>query len=64
MSETPSGLVDKLVSVSISILIAVIALSCAATLLKSVLPILVPVVGVGALIWVGVVVYKTRKDRF
>ncbi len=64
MSETPTGMVDKLVKASMGILIATIALSCAMSVLRSILPILVPVVGVVGLVWVGIVVYKTRKDRF
>jgi len=63
VSETPSGLVDKLVSVSISILIATIALSCAASLLKSALPVLIPVVGGVALVWVGVAALRVWRER-
>jgi len=64
VSETPSSLVDKVVKACFSIFIATIALACAVSLLKSILPILIPIAGFGAVVWVGVVVYKAWRERW
>lgn len=64
MSDSPTGLVDKLVKACFGILVATIALSCAMSVLKSTLPILIPVVGGGALVWLGIVVFRTWREKW
>ncbi|MGV9680683.1 hypothetical protein ACWDSJ_35895 [Nocardia sp. NPDC003482] len=60
----PLGLPDKLMAICLTLLGASIALYCAMKVVQAILPFLVAVIGIGALIWIGIVVYKTWRERF
>ncbi len=60
----PPGLIDRLVSLCLKILGAALALYVAACLVESVWLTLAIAAGVVCLGWVGVVVYKTMRDRY
>lgn len=60
----PPGLIDRLMSLCLTLLGASIALYCAVKVVQAVLPFLVFVVGTGVLVWIGIVVYKTWRERF
>ncbi|RDI54017.1 hypothetical protein [Nocardia mexicana] len=60
----PQGLIDRLMSICLTLLGAAIALYCAVKVVQAILPFLVFVIGTGVLCWVGVVVYKTWRERW
>lgn len=59
-----SGWTDKLVSMCIGILFGVFVLYCAVQLIASIWPWLVAIVGIGALVALAVVVYRTTWNRW
>ncbi|MGK8508224.1 hypothetical protein ACRS5S_09215 [Nocardia asiatica] len=58
------GLIDRLVGACLKVLGAAIALYVAVCLVQSVLPFVLVVIACGMLCWLGIVVYKTWRDRF
>ncbi|MBF6298971.1 hypothetical protein IU459_15670 [Nocardia amamiensis] len=58
------GLIDRLVGVCLKVLGAAIALYVAVYLVQSVLPFVLMVIGCAALCWLGIVVYKTWRERW
>ncbi|SKO16244.1 hypothetical protein [Mycobacteroides abscessus] len=59
-----SGWADKFVSMCVGILFGAFVLYCAVQLIASIWPWLVAIVGIGALIAVTVVVYRTTRNRW
>ncbi len=64
MSDSPAGMVDTFKRACFGILVGTIAIYLAVGLIKAVWPVLVVIGGIVGVVWVGVVVYKTRKERF
>ncbi|KAF0835700.1 hypothetical protein [Nocardia caishijiensis] len=58
------GLADRLVGAAIKLLAAVCGLYLAASLLQSILPFLLFLLGIGGLAWVTVVVIRTLRERW
>jgi len=60
----PTGLVDKVIRGCFSILLAAIALYFAVGLVESIWPTLLIVGGIAGGVWVGLVVYKTMREKW
>lgn len=61
---TPKSVFEKLIGGCMSVLLAVIALYCAAQVLQSILPFLVVCIGVGAIVWTAYVVIQYRNKKY
>lgn len=64
MSDGPKGWIEQGVNLCFSVLIGAIALSCAVSLIKPILPTLVMVIGVIALLGLTVVVLRTIRQKW
>ncbi|MFI6168932.1 hypothetical protein ACIBCN_19285 [Nocardia sp. NPDC051052] len=62
--EDPLGFVDKTVRRCFSLFLAAIALYLAVTLIKSILPTLLLIGGIVGAMWLGIVVFRTWKERW
>ncbi len=59
--ETP--MVDRLVGACLAVLLASIAIYCAAQIIQSIWPVLVTITGVIALVWVVIIVIRAWLAR-
>ncbi|GAA1344266.1 hypothetical protein [Arthrobacter roseus] len=59
----PKSLFDRLIGGCMSVLLASIAIYCAAQIIQSIWPVLVIVTGVVALVWIAVIVIRIWLSR-
>lgn len=60
----PTDVVGKLVRACFSILLAAVALSWAVGLIQSILPTLLFTAGLVGAVWLGIVVFRTWRERW
>lgn len=59
----PKSLFDRLIGGCMSVLLASIAIYCAAQIIQSIWPVLVIITGVVALVWIAVIVVRIWLSR-
>lgn len=59
----PKSLFDRLIGGCMSVLLASIAIYCAAQIIQSIWPVLVIITGIIALVWVAVIVVRIWLSR-
>lgn len=67
MSGGGAGWVDRLIGACVGLLVAAFALYCAVSLIESILPTLIVIIGVLAVIGLvigAIVVFRTWRDRW